>query len=104
MTAAGKKVDIIKLQEHLQKALGDVDWKKVNEDVQSSLIDAENELVKDHSILRTELKKFQQELTQKKVEQQKIYDAIIHERLCEEKAPVKTERKKVVQKKKIVYI
>jgi beta-lactamase regulating signal transducer with metallopeptidase domain len=105
MSAAGKKIDIIKLQQELKKALGDVDWKKINEEIQSSLIQSENELLKEHSELQVELKKFQHDRNLKLADQQKVYKAIINDRLCEKAVqqarPVK---KKAVQKKKIVYI
>jgi beta-lactamase regulating signal transducer with metallopeptidase domain len=106
MSAAGKKVDIIKLQAEMKKALTEVDWKKVNEEMQASLIDVENELVQDNSALRTELHKFQQDRTTKRAKEREIYKAIIHDRLCPEKGQqVKPSvQKKITQKKKIVYI
>ncbi|MBC7828486.1 MAG: hypothetical protein H7122_12120 [Chitinophagaceae bacterium] len=105
MTAAGKKIDIVKLQQELKKAMSDVDWKKVNEEMQASLIQAENELMKEHSNLRNELQRFQQDRNIKQARQQKIYKAIIQERLCEEKVQeLKPVRKKTAPKKKIVYI
>lgn len=105
MTASGKKIDIIKLQEELKKAISNVDWKKINEEMQSSQMQVENDLLKEHSNLQSELKKFQRERSVKVAEHQKIYQAIIEERLCEDKIKeTKPEKKKVVQKKKIVYI
>lgn len=105
MAAAGKKIDVIKLQQELEKAMSDVDWKKINEEMQSSLIQEENNLLKDQKELQVELKKFQHEHRAKTAEQQRIYKAIIEERLCE-KAIQKTKpvKKKVVSAKKIVYI
>lgn len=105
MAAAGKKIDVIKLQQELEKAMSDVDWKKINEEMQSSLIQEENNLLKDQKELQMELKKFQHEHRAKTAEQQRIYKAIIEERLCE-KAIQKTKpvKKKVVSAKKIVYI
>jgi hypothetical protein len=105
MSAAGKKIDIIKLQQELKKAMSDVDWKKINEEIESSLMQAENELLKEHSDLHSELKKFQHGRQAKLAERQRIYKAIIQDRLCEDKQkdrePVK---RKTTQKKKIVYI
>ena len=105
MAAAGKKIDVIKLQQELEKAMSDVDWKKINEEMQSTLIQEENNLLKDQKELQVELKKFQHEHRAKTAEQQRIYKAIIEERLCE-KAIQKTKpvKKKVVSAKKIVYI
>ncbi|HKH62977.1 MAG TPA: M56 family metallopeptidase [Flavitalea sp.] len=105
MAAEGKKIDIIKLQQKLKKAISDVDWKKINEEMQSSLIQEENDLLKDHKTLQLELKKFQQERSTKSAEQQRIYKAIISERLCEKEVQqTKPVKKKITQKKKIVYI
>lgn len=105
MSAAGKKIDIIKLQQELKKAMSDVDWKKINEEIESSLMQAENELLKQHSDLHIELKKFQQDRKTKSVERQKIYKAIIQDRLCEGKnQETKPVQKKAATKKKIVYI
>lgn len=105
MSAAGKKVDVVKLQQELKKALADIDWKKINDEMQSSGIEAENELLQEHANLQTELKKFQLDRKLKLADQQKIHRAIIQERLCEgqnqETQPVK---KKITSKKKIVYI
>ena len=105
MAAAGKKIDVIKLQQELEKAMSDVDWKKINEEMQSTLIQEENNLLKDQKELQVQLKKFQHEHRAKTAEQQRIYKAIIEERLCE-KAIQKTKpvKKKVVSAKKIVYI
>lgn len=105
MAAAGKKIDIIKLQQELKKAMSDVDWKKVNEEMQASLIQEENDLMKEHSNLRTELQKFQRDRNAKQAQHQKIYQTIIQERLCERQVQdSKPVKKKVIQKKKIVYI
>jgi len=105
MTEAGKKIDIIKLQQELKKAITDVDWKKINEEIQSSLIQTENELMREHTSLRKELQKFQEDRTAKLAQQQKIHKAIIQERLCDEKVQeTKQIKKKAIPKKKIVYI
>ena len=106
MASEGKKIDIIKLQQELQKAISDVDWKKINEEMQSSLIQEENDLLKDNKTLQLELKKFQHERRTKSVEHQRIYQAIIHDRLCEKDVQQTRPavKKKVIQKKKIVYI
>ena len=105
MAAAGKKIDVIKLQQELQKAMSDVDWKKINEEMQSTLMQEENDLVKDHKELQVELKKFQHEHKAKSAEQQRIYKAIIQERLCEKDIQqTKPIKKKVSSGKKIVYI
>lgn len=105
MNAAGKKIDIIKLQQQLQKAMMDVDWKKINEEIQSSLIQAENEILEEHTALRADLQKYQQDRSAKSLHQQKIKTTIIEERLCEkESGAAKPVKKKLVQKKKIVYI
>ncbi|MGZ5133833.1 MAG: M56 family metallopeptidase, partial [Flavitalea sp.] len=105
MTAAGKKIDIIKLQQELKKAMTDVDWKKIHEEMQASLIDAENQLMQEHSSLRTELQKYQKDRTVKQAERQRIHQAIIQEHLCEEKIKEsKPVNKKTMHKKKIVYI
>lgn len=105
MNAAGKKIDILKLQQQLQKAMGDVDWKKINEEVQSSLIRAENEILQEHTAIRAELQKYQQDRSTKSLQQQKIKTTIIEERLCEqESGAIKPVKKKPAQKKKIVYI
>jgi hypothetical protein len=105
MAADGKKIDIIKLQQELKKAISDVDWKKINEEMQSSLIEEENDLLKDHKSLQLELKKFQQERSSKSAEKQRIYKAIISDRLCEKDVQqTKQVKKKITQRKKIVYI
>ena len=105
MAADGKKIDIIKLQQELKKAISDVDWKKINEEMQSSLIEEENDLLKDHKTLQLELKKFQQERSSKSAEKQRIYKAIISDRLCEKDVQqTKQVKKKITQRKKIVYI
>jgi hypothetical protein len=93
------------LQQELNKALVDVDWKKINEEIQSSLIKTENELLEGHTALRSELQKFQHERAVKLAHQQKIHKAIIQERLCEDKvSEPKPVKQKTAQKKKIVYI
>ena len=104
MLKEGKKVDIIKLQGELKKALTDVDWKKINQEMESTLIQAENDLLKDHSFLQAELKKSQQERRAKLGEEQRIYKAIIRDRLCDDQhqEPKPAERKKAP--KKIVQI
>ena len=105
MAADGKKIDIIKLRQELKKAISDVDWKKINEEMQSSLIEEENDLLKDHKTLQLELKKFQQERSSKSAEKQRIYKAIISDRLCEKNVQqTKQVKKKITQRKKIVYI
>lgn len=105
MSAAGKKIDVIKLQHELKKAISDVDWKKINEEIQSSLMQAENELLKEHTNLHSEWQRFQQDRSAKIAPQAKIYTEIIQQRLSEmqvrETKPVK---KKLPPKKKIVYI
>lgn len=105
MSAAGKKIDVIKLQQELKKVMSDVDWKKINEEIQSSLMQAENELLKEHTNLHSEWQRFQQDRSAKIAPQAKIYTEIIQQRLSEmqvrETKPVK---KKLPPKKKIVYI
>jgi bla regulator protein blaR1 len=105
LSSNGRKTDIIQLKEQMKKALMEVDWKKVNDERQSSLIEEENELIQEHTSLRKELQKFQQDRSAKHAEQQRIYKAIIEERLCqdnvENEKPVK---KRVTMKKKVVHI
>ena len=96
---------MIKLQQELQKAITEVDWKKINEEIQSSLMQEENDLLKEHKNLQLELKKFQHERASKLAEQQKVYKAIIRDRLCEQDVQQsKPVKKKVTDKKKIVYL
>ncbi len=105
MSAAGKKIDVIKLQQELKKAMSEVDWKKINEEIESSLMQAENELLKEHADLHSELKKFQHQHQAKLAERQRVYKAIIHDRLCEDKQQErKPIKRKIDQKKKIVHI
>lgn len=105
MLAEGKKVDVIKLQQELKKAMSDVNWKKINEEIESSLMQAENELLKEHSNLHEDLKKFQQGRQAMLAEQQRIYKAIIQDRLCEDKHEErKPVQRKVSTPKKIVHI
>jgi hypothetical protein len=83
----------------------EVDWKKINEEIQSSLIQEENDLLKDHKNLQLELKKFQHERVSKLAEQQRVYKSIIRDRLLEQDVQqTKPVNKKSNQKKKIVYI
>lgn len=85
--------------------MSDIDWKKINEDIQYSLIKAKNELIQEQSTLRSTMQKFQQDRSTKLLEQQQLHEAIIHERLCEEKIQeAKPIKKKIAQKKKTVYI
>jgi hypothetical protein len=66
---------------------------------------AENELLKEHSNLHAELKKFQQGRQAKLAEQQRIYKAIIQDRLCEDKHEErKPVQRKISTRKKIVHI
>ena len=83
--------------------MADVDWKKVNEEMQSSLIETENELLQEHSNLRTELQKFQQDHTAKSRTTKGLH-TIVQERLCKKKQRKPNLKEKVSQTKKIVYI
>ena len=105
MTAAGKKIDIIKLQKELKKAMEEIDWKKIHEEMQSSLIDADNQLMQQHDLLRSELQKYQKEHARQQANNEKIYEAIIQDRLCGDKVKEPTQiNKKSQPKKKIVHI
>ena len=105
MAASRKKVDVIKLQQELQKAIGEVDWKKINEEIQSSLMQEENDLLKEHKSLQLELKKFQHDRALKLAEQQKAYKAIIRDRLCEQDVQqAKPVKKKIAQKHKKYFM
>jgi len=104
MIAAGKKIDILKLQQELKKAMTDVDWKKINEEMHSSLIEAENELLCENTGLGKELQSFQKEHMAKVKQQQKIHNAIIQEHLSKNKIQESQIKKKIAHKKKIVHI
>ena len=109
LNASGKKVDIIKLQKEIKKAMAEVDFKKIHDEMQSSLIQAENELLKEHSTLRKELQEFQKDRSVKAETHNKLRATIVNDRLCEEKAQsqsIKSTYKKPQQKpvRKIVVI
>ena len=106
LTAAGKKIDIIKLQDELKKAMEKVDWKKINEEAEASLLQVQTEdIIRDQITLR-KLQELQKEQQTKLNNEKKILNTIIQERICEDKHKTEEKSKKNTSTKvrKIVYI
>jgi hypothetical protein len=107
INAEGKKLDILKLHKELMKAIENVDWKKVNADVQSSLSSAEDELLQDHEELRMQVEKHQKERVITPQKLKKTEENIIRSRLEEQECIKENNLKnknELKSKKKVIYI
>jgi hypothetical protein len=109
MKASGKKLDVVKLQKELIKALEVVDWKKINDDAESNLDESSRELINHQFVFRTQLEKYQNDRTIQQEKLKKAQQAIIQDRLEEKSEELKNEensnrKSSTSSKKKIVYI
>jgi beta-lactamase regulating signal transducer with metallopeptidase domain len=103
----GKKLNIVELQQELKKAIAEVDWEKVNEEVESSLMMAQTELLQQHTELRKQLEQFQQQRIVDKEKRKKVKDQILQDRLCEpkfESDPHRENKIEIKRSKKVVQI
>jgi len=109
INTSGKKVDIVKLQNELKKALSDVDWKKINEETQALTLSAE-EILKDQQVLRGQLQTFQKDRIVRQEKAKKAQDIILMDRLqqttdeVKKKATLPAASSSNTKKKKIIII
>ena len=89
------KVDVHALQQSIKKALGEVNWKKINEEMESSL----KESVEANEEYRLQLEKLKELRLDKHQQLKKMQEKILEDQLkkadCHEVIPV-TRRKKIV--------
>jgi len=101
----GKKVDVKKLQGEIKKALAEVNWKKINEEIQSSL----KESAEAYDEVHLQLEKLQESKMAKQEKLHKLKDKLVED-LIKHKEKTNVEDCKEVQKaskakgKKIVVI
>jgi beta-lactamase regulating signal transducer with metallopeptidase domain len=79
----GQNIDLLKLQAELKKAISDIDWKKINEEMESSLDAATDAMTETQEELRRQLTEFNEQRAEKQKQLKKTREKIVEERINE---------------------
>jgi beta-lactamase regulating signal transducer with metallopeptidase domain len=90
------KIDIVKLQQEIEKAVKEVDWKKLDEETQAALL-SEEDLAKYQEAYRVQLGNYQQERARKQEQIKNAQQQVLLDRLAQHEKLKHTEATKAAK-------